>query len=562
MAERTLNIAGFDSKRDLKLIVEDINRPIIPEVSEQIQDIPGMRGVVYQGMNIGQKVFEITFFMECKSDRDCVLKMRDLSNFFVQMMDGQEYPLIFSDEQDVTWWVHPVAVSVPERVTRTTYDSTFTVTFNSSAGMGEGETIYKDLTSTTTLITPKGNTTTYPIFTLIAGESLTKIGVSDGNKYVYLGRGFNVENQDAPINQMPRILTDECNTLASWTKVTSTTATFNIENGVISNDADIRTTGKALAVTQKDGKDFFGANVEKKWHGPARMQWLTKACDDWKVTARMYINNKYARAMGKIELYLLDTNGRRIGKLMIKDNDESLENVVQAQIGYDSNGSHQEVYLSSEDSSVKTSKGSTSKKTIKYQTQVKTTTTKNGKETTKTETVTKTMSLPQDLSTNTYTDFYGNITLMKKGNQYTASVQLLDSNGNPTGKLRTATYTDSGNKFGDKLAGIAIYLAKYDISEDKTEVNVEYTPNTLQLSDVKVWEILGEQNQLVVEAGDELIIDCSDNNVYKNGTAFMENLYIGSDFFEMVGGIESAFALSPSPDSKNKWYLAYKPRFN
>ena len=107
--ERTLSIAGFNSKRDLKLIVSDIKRPLVPELTEQVQDIPGMRGVVYQGMNIGQKAFDITFFMQCIDDRDCVLQMRDLSNFFVQMMDGREYPLIFSDEQDVTWWVHPVA---------------------------------------------------------------------------------------------------------------------------------------------------------------------------------------------------------------------------------------------------------------------------------------------------------------------------------------------------------------------------------------------------------------------------------------------------------------------
>lgn len=560
--ERTLTIAGFDSKRDLKLIVQDIKRPLVPEINEQIQDIPGMRGVVYQGMNIGQKAFEITFFMQCRDAHDYVLQIRDLSNFFVQMMDGQEYPLIFSDEQDVTWWVHPVVITEPEKVIQTSYDSTFTVTFNSSAGTGEGETVYKDLTSTTTLITPKGNTTTYPVFTLLAGQSLPKVGVSDGQKYVYLGKGFNVENQDAPINQMPRILTDECNTLATWTKVTSTTATFNIENGVISDDADIRTTGKALAVTQKSGKDYFGKNVSGKWHGASRMQWLSKACDDWKITARMYINNKYARAMGKIELYLLDQNGRRIGKLMVKDNDESLENLVQAQIGYDSNGTHQEIYLSSQDSSIKDKNGSTERKTIKYKTQVKTTTTKNGKKTTKTETVTKTMSLPQDLSTNTYTDFYGNISLMKKGNKYTASIQQLDTNGNAIGKLHTDTYTDSSNKFGDQLAGIAVYLAKYDITEDKDDINVDYSPNTVQLSDVKVWEILGEENQLVVEVGDELVIDCSDNNVYKNGIAFMENVYVGSDFFEMVGGIESAFALSPPPDNQNKWYLTYKPRYN
>ncbi len=543
--------------------MEDYTRQIIPEASEQTVEIEGMRGTVYEGMVLGSKIFTIDVILSCESERDRVLKLRDLSNFFVQMMDGQEYPLIFDDEQDVVWYVHPTDVSNPERIARTSHDVKFTITFKCSSGTGEGRMYEKQLTKTTTKLTPKGNTTTYPVFTFV-GKKQTKIGISNGSEYVYLGKGFDVENQDAPINLRPRILNDSCTTLATWTKLTSSDTRFNIENGVISDDADIRTTGKALAVTQIKGEDNFGKAVSGSWHGPARIQWLTKACDDWEVSTRMYVNNKYPRARGKIELYLLDINGKRIGKFMVKDNDESLTNTVQVQLGYDSNGTHKEIYLSSNDATVSTKKGSTAKKEIKYKEKVKVTKTdKKGKKTTTTETVTKTLSLPQDLTTNTYTDFYGTMTLKKQGNKYTATVQLLDTNGNPVGKLRTATYTDSSNQFGDKLAGVAIYLAKWDITEDTSEVaKTEYKENTLQLSDVKVWELIGETNQFVVDEGDEIIINCSNQTVTKNGTAFMENVYIGSEFFEMTGGIETAFSLSPKPSNENEWYVTYKERYN
>ena len=563
MAEKTFTIANFDSKKDLGLILNDYTRTVIPDVAEQTVDIPGIRGQLYQGMDIGARTFTLDVTLLCGSEKDRVVKIRDLSNFFVQMMDGQEYPLKFGDESDITWWVHPTAISEPQRLGKSLHDVEFTITFKCSSGVGVGITREHELVSQTSRITPRGNTTTYPVFTYI-GQEQTKIGISDGDDYIYIGKGFDVENQDAPVNMQPRILNDACNTLATWTALSSTSdIQFNIENGVISDDAAVRTTGNSLTVTLKDGDNYFGKNVEGKWHGPARMQWLSKSLTDYKITARMLVNNKYARAMGKVELYLLDQNGRRIGKIMVKDNDESLKNMVQVQIGYDSNGTSKDVYLSTRDGDVKVTEKSKAKKELKYQAKVKTTTTdKKGKKTTVETTPTKTMMLPQDLSFNTFTDFYGNISLTKKGDLYTVAIQKLDSNGNPIKKVYEDYFTDTHKIYGDKLAGIAIYFAKYDITEDKLEIPVKYKENTVQLNDVKVWELLGEEKQIIAEQGDEIIIDCGTNTVTKNGEPYMENLYIGSNFFDMTGDIQTAFSVNPPPDENNKWYLSYKERVN
>ncbi|PJN91221.1 phage tail protein, partial [Bacillus sp. mrc49] len=292
----------------------------------------------------------------------------------------------------------------------------------------------------------------------------------------------------------------------------------------------------------------------------ARQQWFSKALKDWKVEARMYLKKGYARASNKIDLYLLDSEGRRVGKITLKDNDNSYEVAAHAQIGYDSVSS-KTVYSSDNDSSVKRTKnGSNKKKTIKYKETVKVTTGKGKKKKTSTKVVSKTMALPQDLDENTLTGFYGVCTFEKVGNKYTASFQKCNNNGQPAGKKWRGTYTDSAKKYGDSIAGVAVYIAKYDITEDSK--NVAYKPNPAALTDLKVYEVLGDTVEIVARAGDEIVINCEENKVYKNGSMFLENLYIGSEFLTMNGGVPSSFTVSPEPVSEASWWMDYSPRYN
>ncbi|MBK5446070.1 distal tail protein Dit [Peribacillus sp. TH24] len=560
--ETKFNYCGFDSRSDLGLMVVDIKRPILAETTEQTTTIPGMFGTIYEGLSFGAKVFTIDVLLEASSERDRVLKLRELANLFTQTGDGDEYPLIFSDESEVVWYVHPVDVSEPQRVAPADNSVLFSIKFSSSEGVALGEKVEQILTKQTTVITPGGNTTTYPIFTVVPTAETTSIAIaSDDESYIYLGAGFDQENQDKPINKQPRILNDACNTLASWTKLTAANLTFNIENGVISSDSDMRTTGQALRVALKDNEDYFGANVSKKWHGPARQQWFSKALKDWKVEAHLYLRKGYARARNKIELYLLDSEGRRVGKIMLKDAENSYEVLASAQIGYDSNGVAKSVYNSNNDSSVKRTKnGSNAKKTIKYKETVKVTTGKGKTKKATTKVVSKTMALPQDLDENTFTGFYGVCTFQKVGNKYSATFQKCLSNGKPTGKKWSGTYTDSTNKFGDEIAGVAVYIGKYDITEDSK--GVKYKANPAALTDIKVYEILGDTVEIVARAGDEIVINCEENKVYRNGSLFLENLYIGSEFLTMSGGVPRSFTVSPEPGSGASWWLDYSPRYN
>lgn len=558
--------AGFSSD-ELGIKVTKVKKDIVGELSANTVKLSGRVGEVYKGSEIGSKKIDIECFSDTvATQREKELQLRDIAGFIAQTTDGDLYPLILEHEQDITYWVYPTAISEYAPASEGNPEGSFTLTFTCPEAKGYKEEIETGLTRATNTLQAEGTAPTAPIFNLQVGADTKKIGISDtdGN-YIYIGSGFNVDDADTSVNMKPRVLYDPCNTLATWTKVTSAGLTFNLENGKIVSDADITSSTNSLEPSKKGGNYFFGTQPEgwKGWYGAARKQMLNTACTDYTIRARFYVNNIYGRAKNKIELYLLDAQGTRIGKLMIKDNGNSMENMVHIQIGSDTGtGSSKGIYNSDTDKKVKTTKKNTlTKKPVVYKQKKKVTKKKKGKK--KTETVSKTYSYKQSSEENTFTDFYGYLELKKVGNKYTATVQKLDKNGKEikNGKFTSKTYTDSSNKFSKRpLAGIAVYMAKMAIDEDK--INESYKPNTIKLADVRVWNILEKApTSVVAEKGDEIIIDCDNKVVYKNGVVYLEDLYIGSKFLALDPQEELTYSVSPRPSANAEWTVSYHPKY-
>lgn len=550
-------------------MVVDINRPIVPNMTEQTTDIAGRFGTAYEGTNFGAKTFEIEVFMEATSEENRVQRMREIANLIIQTADGDEYPLVFSDEEDVTWWVHPLNASDPDRVTSSSPEATFTLSFSCSEAVAYGKKETIALTDAITSFTPKGNAETHAVLMLTAGEELYEIGASNGDGYVYLGAGFDVANQDKPVNKKPRILYDPCNNLTVWNKVSSSASAVTLENGKVIDNADYRSTPDVLRIGQKSGVDFFGTNPggkgAKGWYGPMIRQNLSKSLTDWEITVRFDYDNNTPRAMNKVELFLLNNEGKRIGMLQVTDNSFSLENIVVAQVGTSSvSGYYRNVYISTRDGQNKiTKKNTLPQKSLTFNRTKTATEKKNSK--VKGNTISKTIKLNQSNAKNTFTDWYGSLTLKKVGNKYTTSVQKFAYNVGAVGKPVINTWTDSKNQFtamASKFSGVALYMAKHDVYEDGLEKPVAYKANGMAICDIRVWEILGNEKQLVAEAGDEIIFDGDNRIVYKNGVRHMEDLSIGSTFLDHMPGQENIITLSPPPSDKNKWELTYIPRFN
>lgn len=541
--------------------------PITPEITENTQDVPGMLGKVFLGNSYGQKIFEIDITIKAKDTTELAQKIHDLTEV-VMTFGSEEYPMVFSNDSAYTYYGHFSSMSTPEKIIETSAWARSTLTFACSDPKGYGEYITNDMTSNPVAITPQGTSECYPVFTCLPKKDVKKIAVTDEDgTYVFIGADVDPDTGQEDINKEPLVFHDECTTLSTWTQVTTSTLTWELENGKIGGD--MRSTANALrpALVTVDGKNYenFGNPVSGNWHGPVRMQWLPGSYSDYRIQARLINQQTYNRAQGKIEVYLLDSDGQRMGKLMLKDNGtESKVVYAQAQIGWSSTGTntHRTIYYGAG----KIKKGKTVKKTIKVGAGTKKVTSK-GK--TKTVQLWKNVKVDEDLDTSTFTNFYGYITLQKIGNKYRVEIMKLKMNGNPDWKKPLVyNWTDSKNIYNKALAGIAVYQAKYDIYEDGTTPVTRYKENDLCLADVKVWNIIEGGNgassttpKVIAHNRDEIKINCEDRTVYKNGAVWMKNLYIGSEFPTMQGGVPKVFAFEPSLTDAD-WYLEYLPTTN
>ncbi|MGE6611866.1 distal tail protein Dit [Peribacillus sp. NPDC076916] len=550
---------GIDLEKEIGLIINEIKRPVTPEITETTQDVPGMVGSLFLGNNYGQRVFDIEITIKAQSESERVQKIHRLAELAMTFGDG-EFPMNFGDESDITFYGHFTNVTIPERIERTHW-AQCTLTFACSDPKGYGEYENHDMLSNPTTISPNGTAECYPIFTCLPKKDVTKIAITDeeGN-YVYLGAEVDPDTGDSPINKEPLVLHDPCNTLATWTEITKSNLTFALENGIPSGQ--MRSTANAIKVAvDANGVSNFGPSTnDYKWHGPVRQQWLPNAYGDFRLLVRMHNYQYYPRARGKCEVYLLDENGARMGKIMLKDVGNSEEVEVHFRLGTASN--FKDIYAGKG----KVTKGKKRTKTIKLGAGTKKVTSK-GK--TKTVQQWKTVKLDEDSSTSTFTDFYGYLRLQKIGNKYQVYILKLDSDSNPLwNKPIIVNWTDTKNQFSNKkLAGIAFYTAKMDITEDAANPPKAYKRNNMALTDVKVWNIIDGGNNsteaptVIAHKGDEIKINAEDRTVYKNGAPFMEKFYIGSDFPIMQGGIQKAFAFEPDLDEAD-WYYEYRPTKN
>jgi predicted phage tail component-like protein len=99
---------------NLSLIVNDIRRNVTPTITENTQNIPGMVGELFLGNSYGKRIFDIDVTLMAESEEDKARKIHDLANIVMTFGDG-EYPMIFSNDSEYTYYGHFSAISTPER---------------------------------------------------------------------------------------------------------------------------------------------------------------------------------------------------------------------------------------------------------------------------------------------------------------------------------------------------------------------------------------------------------------------------------------------------------------
>lgn len=544
----TFKYADFTND-ELGLVVNEIKNNITTEFNPVILEVPGRRGEIFRGNDVKAKKISIEVTALHTSESDWLEHEKALASFFNQFIKGMSdglYPLILNGN-DVSYWSYIASVSVPERVSSGHSSRKFTIEFVCPEGLGYKPKIEKEIDNAILELPIEGEAKTEGVFTLIPQKEVKEIAIStDGEDYIYISGESITDKKNL------RVTNDTCNTLATWTTVNSDNLTFEMDDGIIPNDAKTQSNPNTLTA-----KTYGSYSKDDKYYGPCVKQMLSKELTDFCVKIRVLINVDDPRAKGKFELYLLDKNGTRFAKFLLKDNTLSKRVGAFVQIGKKDKESRNVYSSNSDGESQYASDSSYKKKTIKYKEKAKKTDKKKGVK--KGQTITKTTQVSYSDEKNLFTSFYGWLELEKVGNKFTARVQELNKDGTAKGKLRVNTYTDKDNKYSGNLAGVAAYWGKLNTWEDTTSIGGA-NDDDFYLCHLIVDEIKTPTDSVVAREGDEITIDCANGKVYKNGEIFMNYLGVGSTFFSMEANQTEKLIFSPSPGEFINWSMSYVPK--
>ncbi|WP_150284164.1 distal tail protein Dit [Rummeliibacillus sp. TYF-LIM-RU47] len=540
-------IYGGVSFKSLGIFIND-SIPQAPQLSRVTQDIPARRGVLFYGNTIGERFIAISITILASTRREQEDKRRALENYIIQDTNVEK-ELYFDDMPD---WVYYGSFSEIGDYSRLQgYDLQTTLTFTCSDPYRYGEQEQIQVDGSTLLLTPKGEQETYPIFGAIAKQNLTEIGVSTKDQYVYAGGQVNVETGETIVEKYETVFHDTAQNLGLWQRVSNDPKylSWEIENGHIGKGSDFQQ-GKDAFEVKTFGEKQVATDV---WYGAGLKRMLTAALTDWRVTFRIQSISKYHRSKTKLELYLLDTTGKRAGKLSIKDTSDGTEQEAYMQV-YRNDGSTKTV-----GEFKAASKNAKNKKiTIRGKKKVKKTDSK-GKVTYTYQTITETVN--ENSGENKYTDFYGYLALEKIGQKFIATIVSLDPKTRNEVSRNEMIWIDSNGTFRNLLGGFGLVAAKQDIRED--EIEVSYTPNYLAFCDLKVEkinvnkqeEVISTSPEVIIFTGDEIVIDCEKGRMYKNGMLWMDALVIGIDWIKLHGNLTEEIAFSDGLD----WSITYRP---
>lgn len=416
--------------------------------------------------------------------------------------------------------------------------SGFDQVINEITNLPDGTLVTINSDNTVTLHDADSTAESFPTFILHPQTDITKIGIADlgSEDYLYLGSEVDPDSTDQVVNNEPLVVHDYCQTMNTWHDFSNPSSTdsdateylppFALENGVIGVDSKMKGHTESIGVgTNSDGSYRFGKPLQAgKWNGAGAMHnTFPGAYTDWQISLRLQMNVGSPRAQGKLEIYLLDENNLRMGKIMLKDNLNNGEAIAMG-IEIGTHDQRKGIY----NGTGKITKGKTTKVALK--------TYKNGTLSKSTVKIKKksvvqysTKYLPQSTDKSIFTNFFGTITFRKVGHLYSVSIMKMDVN---SGKNAWSTpvkgsWNDTeGTYDGHKLANCAVYMAKFPIAEDLASPAKGYSNDHMYLTDLKVYNIIDGGNDAlqtpvpIAKAGDEIHINTSDGTITKNGNLF------------------------------------------
>ncbi|MCT3236409.1 phage tail family protein [Lactiplantibacillus plantarum] len=579
--------AGLNSRDDLQVEMGNVVLPSAPAMAEQVTDIPAMYGNQFNGTDFTSRTISIPVSIYCADNQDAFNQiMHNLSGLLLSddpSDNGKEYPLVFGFEPKVTYWGHITTISDPAPINTGMYDMTLTITFVQSdprATLPQVETPLKNGLNT---ITVDGTARTEPVIQVVPKRDLKHIGFTlNGGEY---GLGPDSDEDQAvavqPYTQV--VNSDVLNTMAEWTNDANAIAQMKTAGDYIyQGEADSNKDSQVLMVKLSNGVKQYGTH-QSNWYGPGvRFTGMTNSLTNYRVTTRIHhikhSGTHNGRAMGRVEVLLLDPNGATIGRFGLADSSSGGTPTCYLQItkpggtfaGGD--GKHETLFMGKGPSG-SSSNGKDVKVQLKTGTTTKTVTKKSknaktGKVTTKSvkETVTNYITVVNKEEKSALSTSWLQLDLIKNGKVFSWSITQYYTSGSHSGQPCTdpkrflivhGTFVDTNSNYQSALGGIGGVFFKHSIAED--DENVGYENPYLSITHLNIYQVndvAQDAPKYIASAGQEIVLNCETDSTTVGGK--LASPIWSTDYPKLSPGVNSLTMIGDLDDAQIT--LKYLPR--
>lgn len=475
-------------RREYLTTLRGKRRPTWAPLTRNLTDVESMPGAYLESTKVGVRILEVPVVIESQSLVELQKLKEDVADWLIT---DNPKELIFDDE--------------PDRVYYAMVDGELDLDEIVSVGVGRIQFKCSDPYKYSTILESKtfvsnignvvngGTVKTYPLFKAEVKESITHLDIISDKASSYMRAGKPYASNQEPFQPKTLILHDTMSTLVGWGAATA------VDNGYVSGT--MGTDGSGMIPLT------WGSIIEpKSWQGPSRKKSLTESLKDFQMDVEIELLNDNV-GTGMIEVYLLDSSNRVVGKVGFED-----------------------LYMSTKNAHGKAKAGDAS--TGKF--------------------------FADEYATDNvrnWLNFKGIMRLQRVKNVWNAYFAVVDRNGkhiNRRGDRGQLVLNDIQGLYGQNVTQVQV---AFRIWAGTAKV-------PMRIDDIKIWRInedVPEKIPYIAHAGDTIEFDHKTNDIRINGESRIDLKDFGSSYFPLLKGDNPIeFSPSESVDVTVDW----RERFN
>jgi predicted phage tail component-like protein len=469
---------SFDGRHSSEFQIYLLRSPfeLLPGTRDQYLAVPGRHGDWDFGFDFESRSIELECFVRTGSESELRRRSREIAEWLNPAKGARK--LILDTEPDKHYLVRFAGKIKAEVIARS---GQFTLPFRAADSVAYGEEkTYVLVPDTPVEVMNNGTTEAFPRFEMEFTQKSTELAIVSNDQYIYFGKPEEVD-APAPGDWRIKVLDDDMSSVAPWTQGQY------VDNGDVKGDIE----SSGTYIRQRN----FDYGTGTTWHGAAKIRTLNnnKRIKDFHVQIECGFNAYNNNQVGRLEVYLLNENMARIGKMAIRDSSVKTEYpYVEARAG-GFTGGHYFVNWAG----------------------------------------------PKDY----LKDFLGILSIRRTGKKWSFYVGKYDSRGKIYRSF-SYDYYDKNGDYQDQLAAVQIHFGAYGTIP---AVASNY------ITHLTVWEEnpVTEEPQHIFLPGDKLEVDCASGEILLNKQPFYEFLDPKSTFIRLDKGV-NGIAVSPAVFTNGK----------